>query len=147
MRSCSAPARTARIDFTLEVKTAAEQVTVEAQNRAGGTPKQGNISGKIQQVELKELPLNGKQRIQPPGPAGRHGGAAGAPARPAGGGRVGQTDPVSPARWAPTVYANGLRQESNSFTMDGVSINSGPSPGFTNVTPTEAAVQEVPAWW
>src|SRR6202048_4882811 len=47
-----------RADFSLEVSSRAEQVTVAAQTAMVDT-EQGNISGRIDQIELKETPLNG----------------------------------------------------------------------------------------
>src|SRR5262249_13768443 len=94
----------------------------------------------IGQLEVKETPLNGNNVFNllalQPGIIGRSRSSASG-----GGGRSGN-DPFSGEAGA-TVYANGQRQESNSFTMDGSSINSSVSPGFTNLTPTEEAVQEV----
>src|SRR5437773_547233 len=53
-----AAGQTLRVDFSLKVSTQAEQVTVEAQPPLVDT-EQGNISGRIGQLEIKETPLNG----------------------------------------------------------------------------------------
>ncbi len=128
-----------RADFSLQVATRAEQVTVAAQPALVDT-EQGAIAGRISPVELKEVPLNGNNVFNllalQAGVIGRSRSSASG-----GGGRSGN-DPFS-GEAGPTIYANGLRQEANSFTMDGSSINSSVSPGFTNLTPTEDAVQEV----
>ncbi len=134
-----AAGQTLRADFSLRVGARAEQVTVETQVNQVDT-EQGTIAGKIETVELKETPLNGNNVFNllalQAGMVGRSRSSASG-----GGGRSGN-DPFS-GEAGPTVYANGQRQEANSFTMDGSSINSSVSPGFTNITPTEDAVQEV----
>ena len=131
--------QTLRVDFSLEVKANVEQITVEAETAQIDT-EQGNISGRINQVELEQVPLNGNNVFNllalQAGLIGR--GRASA----SGGGNRSGNDPFSGEAGA-TVYANGLRQEFNSFTMDGSSINSSVSPGFTNLTPTEGAIQEM----
>jgi Carboxypeptidase regulatory-like domain len=134
-----AAGQTLRVDFDLKVSTQTEQVTVEAHPPLVDT-EQGNVSGRIGQLEIKETPLNGNNVFNllalQPGMTGRSRSSASG-----GGGRSGN-DPFSGEAGA-MVYANGQRQEFNSFTMDGSSINSSVSPGFTNLTPTEEAVQEV----
>src|SRR5260370_19537305 len=47
-----------RADFPLQVSSRAEQVTVQGRAAVVDT-EQGNISGRIEQIELKEAPLNG----------------------------------------------------------------------------------------
>jgi hypothetical protein len=131
--------QTLRADFSVRVSSRADAITVEAQVSQVDT-EQGNIAGKIESVELKETPLNGNNVFNllalQAGMVGRSRSSASG-----GGGRSGN-DPFS-GEAGPTIYANGQRQESNSFTMDGSSINSSVSPGFTNLTPTEDAVAEV----
>jgi hypothetical protein len=131
--------QTLRADFSLRVSSRAEQVTVEAQVNQVDT-EQGNISGKIDTLELKETPLNGNNVFNllalQAGMVGRSRSTA------SGGGSRSADDPFS-GEAGPLVYGTGQRQEANSYTMDGSSINSTPSPGFTNITPTEDAVQEV----
>jgi hypothetical protein len=131
--------QTLRVDFSLQVSSRAEQVTVEAQPALVDT-EQGNVSGRINQVELKETPLNGNNVFNllalQAGMTGRSRSTASG-----GGGRSGN-DPFS-GEAGPTVYANGQRLENNSFSMDGSSINSSVTPGATNLTPAEEAVQEV----
>jgi hypothetical protein len=131
--------QTLRIDFSLDVRASVEQVTV-AGRAAQVDTEQGSIAGRINQVELKEAPLNGNNVFNllalQAGMVGR-----GRASASGGGGRSGN-DPFS-GEAGPTVYANGLRQEFNSFSMDGSSINSSVSPGFTNLTPTEGAIQEM----
>ncbi|MGA2329146.1 MAG: carboxypeptidase regulatory-like domain-containing protein [Bryobacteraceae bacterium] len=134
-----ATGETLRVDFTLQVGTMAEKITVEEQPPLVET-EQGRVSGQIDQTELKEIPLNGRNVFNllalQPGMIGRSRASASG-----GGGRSGN-DPFA-GEAGPTMYASGQRQEANSFAMDGSSINSSVSPGYTNLTPTAEAVQEV----
>ena len=134
-----ATGETLRIDFTLQVSAIAEKVTVEEHPPLVET-EQGRVSGRINQIELKEIPLNGRNVFNlialQPGMTGRSRSSASG-----GGGRSGN-DPFA-GEAGPMVYASGQRYEFNSFTMDGSSINSSVSPGFTNLTPTAEAVQEL----
>src|SRR6516165_1457880 len=54
-----AASETARVNFTLEVGTVGEKVTVEAQTPQVET-EQGRVSGVIETQKLKEMPLNGR---------------------------------------------------------------------------------------
>jgi hypothetical protein len=134
-----AASETLRADFVVQVSGIAAKVTVEEKVPLVET-EQGRISGRIDQKELKEIPLNGRNVFNllslQAGMIGR-----GRASASGGGGRSGN-DPFA-GEAGPTVYANGQRQEANSFTMDGSSINSSVSPGYTNLTPTAEAVQEV----
>ncbi|HWB85850.1 MAG TPA: carboxypeptidase regulatory-like domain-containing protein [Bryobacteraceae bacterium] len=130
---------TLRVDLALQVSSMAEKVVVEARPPLVET-EQGRVSGRIDQTELKDIPLNGQNVFNllalQPGMVGRSRSSASG-----GGGRSGN-DPFS-GEAGPMVYASGERYESNSFTMDGSSINSSVSPGFTNLTPTADVIQEV----
>jgi hypothetical protein len=48
--------QTLRVDFSIQVSSRAEQVNVEARPVMVDT-EQGNVSGRINQIELKETPL------------------------------------------------------------------------------------------
>lgn len=130
---------TIRADITLQVSTLQERVTVAADVPLVET-EQGRVSGRIEQVELKEMPLNGRNLFNllalQPGMTGRSRSLA------EGGGSRPGNDPFS-GEASPQVYASGQRYEANSFSMDGTSINSGVRGGYTNITPSAEAVQEV----
>ncbi len=130
---------TLRADLTLQIGAVQEKVIVDAEAPLVET-EQGRVSGRIELVELKEMPLNGRNLFNPlalqPGMTGRSRSLA------EGGGSRPGNDPFS-GEASPQVYASGQRYETNSFSMDGTSINSGVRGGYTNITPSAEAVQEV----
>jgi hypothetical protein len=129
---------TVRIDFSLEVGTMAERVTVSEQAPLVET-EQGRVSGRIDTVQLKDLPLNGRNLYNlialQPGVVGR------GLSQALGAGGSGNDSFSGEA--APLVYASGQRSEANSFTLDDTSVNSAARGGITNLTPNADSVSEV----
>ena len=129
---------TVRVDFTLPLGQMSERVTVEARASQVET-EQGRISGRVDQSQLKDLPLNGRNLYNlialQPGIVGKGVSAA------LGAGGSGN-DPYS-GEANPVAYASGQRTEANSFTVDDSSVNSAARGGITNLTPNADSVEEV----
>lgn len=130
--------QTARLDLQLVVGGVAEKVTVQEQAPLVET-EQGRVSNRIDQVQMKDLPLNGRNVFNlialQPGVLGRgNSNAMG----------VGGTanDPFAGEAY-PDAYASGNRKEGNNFTLDDNSTNSLARGGNTNLTPNADSVEEV----
>ncbi len=127
----------ARVDVKLDVGAVAEQVQVSASSLLLET-EEGRVSGQIQNSELKELPINGRNILNlvaiQPGIVGR-GLSAGLYS---GGG----SDTFS-GETQPAVYASGQRFEGNNYTLDDTSVNGEARNGVTNVVPNSEATEEV----
>ena len=128
----------ARADFSLAVGAVAEQVKVEAQAQLLET-EQGRVSGRIDRVQLQEMPLNGRNILNmislQPGMLGR--GTSTSAGSTGGGGDsfAGET--------SVQVYANGQGNGANNFTVDDTSVNSSTIAGVTNTIPNSESVEEV----
>ncbi|MBI3694256.1 MAG: carboxypeptidase regulatory-like domain-containing protein, partial [Acidobacteria bacterium] len=129
---------TVRVDFVLTVGAVTERVDVVDRPPQVET-EQGRVSGRIERVQLKELPLNGRNLYSlialQPGIVGRGLSSifgAGGSANDSFAGELG-----------PQVYASGSRYESNSYTLDDTSVNSAARGGITNLTPNADSVEEV----
>jgi hypothetical protein len=135
-----AASETARVNFTLEVGTVGEKVTVEAQTPQVET-EQGRVSGVIETQKLKEMPLNGRNMYNllavQPGVSGR------GVAATFGAGGGGSNNDGFAAENQPEVYASGQRVESNSYTVDDSSVNSAARGGVANLTPNPDSIAEV----
>ena len=135
-----AASETARVNFTLEVGTVGEKVTVEAQTPQVET-EQGRVSGVIETQKLKDMPLNGRNMYNllavQPGVSGR------GVAATFGAGGGGSNNDGFAAENQPEVYASGQRVESNSYTVDDSSVNSAARGGVANLTPSPDSIAEV----
>ena len=129
---------TIRVDFTLEVSGVAETVTVATQAPLVET-EQGRVSGRVDRMQLQELPLNGRNLYNlialQPGVTGR-----GISSSISGGG--GANDSFA-GESAPRINASGQRDEANNFTVDDTSTNGVARGGITNLTPNSESVEEV----
>jgi hypothetical protein len=129
---------TARTDFVLEVGAIAERVNITEKQTIVET-EQGRVSARIDTLQLKELPLNGRNLYNlvalQPGVAGR------GISQALGAGGAGN-DAFS-GEAGPQAYASGQRSEANSFTVDDTSVNSAARGGITNLTPGADSVAEV----
>jgi outer membrane receptor protein involved in Fe transport len=129
-----------RVNATLDVGTVGEKVTVEAEVPQVET-EQGRISGHIATVQLKELPLNGRNPYSllalQPGVSGR------GLAATFGAGGGGANNDSFAAENQPEINASGQRVESNSYTLDDSSVNSAARGGVANVTPNADSIAEV----
>jgi hypothetical protein len=129
---------TARLDFALEVSGVTESVTV-----ASGAPlvetEQGRVSGRVDRMQLQEMPLSGRNLYNlialQPGVTGK-----GISASISGGGGA---DDSFAGESAPRINASGQRDEANSFTVDDTSTNGVARGGITNLTPNTESVEEV----
>lgn len=131
---------TARVNFTLEIGTVAEKITVEAQTPQVET-EQGRVSGHIDTQQIKELPLNGRNVYNllalQPGVSGR------GVAATFGAGGGGANNDGFAAENQPEIYASGQRVESNSYSLDDSSVNSAARGGVANLTPNPDSIAEV----
>jgi hypothetical protein len=127
----------ARADVKLELGAVAEQVNVSASSELLET-EEGRVSGRIENSQLKELPINGRNILNlvaiQPGVVGR-GLSAGLYS---GGG----SDTFS-GETQPAVYASGQRFEGNNYTLDDTSVNGEARNGVTNIVPNSEATEEV----
>lgn len=118
-----------RVDFTLSVGNLAETVTVSAEQTILET-EEGRISGQIESKQLRDLPIPNRNVFNllslQPGVTGRSL----------------TTDNVGGSS-TPQVNANGMRVDSNSFSVDDMNANSISRGGRSEVTPNLETVAEV----
>ncbi len=129
---------TKRVDVTLEVSGIAENVTVAASAPLVET-EQGRVSGRVDRIQLQEMPLNGRNLYNlialQPGVTGRGVSATF--------GAGGSGNDSFSGESAPRINASGQRDEANSFTVDDTSTNGVARGGITNLTPNAESVEEV----
>jgi hypothetical protein len=119
---------TVRLDFTLEVGTIGETVTVESQALLINT-EEGRISALVDERRVSELPLNGRNvfqlmELQP--------GATSNPGNVVLGGSAG----------GDSAFVNGQRNRANNFLLDGTDNNDQFTAGRVAVNPNVDIVQE-----
>jgi hypothetical protein len=119
---------TVRLDFTLEIGTFGETVTVESQARLINT-EEGRISALVDEKRVSELPLNGRNvfqlmELQP--------GATSNPGNVVLGGAAG----------GDSAFVNGQRNRANNFLLDGTDNNDQFTAGRVAVNPNVDIVQE-----
>jgi outer membrane receptor protein involved in Fe transport len=119
---------TVRLDFTLEIGTFGETVTVESEARLINT-EEGRISALVDEKRVGELPLNGRNvfqlmELQP--------GATGNPGNVVLGGTAG----------GDSAFMNGQRNRANNFLLDGTDNNDQFTAGRVAVNPNVDIVQE-----
>jgi len=135
-----ASTETVRVDFVLQLGAVSEKVNVQAEVPQVET-EQGRISGNVTTQELQELPLNGRNIYNvlalEPGVGGR------GLAATFGSGGGGTNNDSFAAENQPEVYASGQRVESNSYLLDGMSVNSMARGGVANLTPAADSIAEV----
>jgi hypothetical protein len=127
----------AKVDLALNVGAVAERIDVVDTEVLVET-EQGRVSGRIENQQLKELPINGRNILNlvaiQPGVVGR-GLSAGLYS---GGG----SDTFS-GETQPAVYASGQRFEGNNYSLDDTSVNGEARNGVTNIVPNSEATEEV----
>ena len=100
---------------------------------------QGRVSGEIEEGKVHDLPLTGRNFytlvVLTPGVTGLASGGGQAYAQASG-------DIFNP-EFGVNLSANGARSESNSFLIDGASIDSSQRNGVTNINPNAEDVQEL----
>jgi hypothetical protein len=131
---------TVRVNVTLDLGAVTEKVTVQAEVPQVET-EEGRVSGNISTQDLQQLPLNGRNIYNvlalEAGVSGR------GLASTFGSGGGGTNNDSFAAENQPEMYASGQRVESNSYLLDGMSVNSLARGGVTNLTPTPDSVAEV----
>jgi hypothetical protein len=129
---------TLRLDFALEVSGVQENVTVATQAPLVET-EQGRVSGRVDRLQLQEMPLNGRNLYNlialQPGVTGRGVSSTF--------GAGGSGNDSFSGESAPRINASGQRDEANSFTVDDTSTNGVARGGITNLTPNSESVEEV----
>jgi hypothetical protein len=125
---------TLKIEIVLRVGSVTEQLTVTAQSATVET-EQGRVSGRVDRLQIDELPLNGRNMFNllalQPGVTGR--GLTG----------IGSGGDSFSGELKMEFNASGLRSEANSYTMDDTNVNSLSRGGATNLTPNADSVEEV----
>jgi Carboxypeptidase regulatory-like domain/TonB dependent receptor-like, beta-barrel len=129
---------TVRVDFTLDLAAVTENVTVASRPPLVET-EQGRVSGRVDRLQLQEMPLNGRNlynliALQP--------GVTGMGISSTFGAGGNGNDSFS-GESAPRINASGQRDEANSFTVDDTSTNGVARGGITNLTPNAESVEEV----
>jgi hypothetical protein len=127
----------ARADFQLSVGAVTERVDVTAQALLLET-EEGRVSGRIEQVQLREMPIQGRNILNLVALQAGITGRGISSGMYSGGG----TDSFS-AETAPQVYASGQRWDANNYTLDDTSTNGVARNGVTNLVPNEESVEEV----
>ena len=127
---------TLNIELELGQTTTTVSVTSEAPLIETG---EATVSGQIQETEVADLPLVGRNFmtlvVLAPGVVGL----------PSGGGQAyaQATGDIFSAEYGVNLSGNGQRAESNSFNVDGASVNASPRGGVINHNPNADSVQEL----
>lgn len=125
---------TRKVEVVLQVGAVSERVTITAQAAIVET-EQGRVSGRVDRLQIDELPLNGRNMFNllalQPGVTGR--GLTG----------IGSSTDSFSGELKMEFNASGLRSEANSYTMDDTNVNSLSRGGATNLTPNADSVEEV----
>jgi hypothetical protein len=127
------------VNAALEVGTAtAEEVTVTADAPLVET-SQGRVSGLIQEDQVKDLPLIGRNFfnlvVLTPGVTGRVTGGTQSYAQ--------SNADIYNNEFGVGMNANGARTESNNFLVDSSTVSSSQRNGVTNINPNAESVEEV----
>jgi hypothetical protein len=127
--------QTRGVPFTLRPKSTTASVTVSASQVAVDTDE-AKIGSVITQKMVEELPLQGRDAFnvanQSPGVTGT--GLMGTPA---------QNQDIFQDTTTPAVVANGAPNHSNTYLLDGISLDDSPSGGDSKLVPSPDALQEV----
>jgi len=131
-------AETKTINVTLEAGQVAEQVTVSATAPLVET-SQGRVSSVIEESQVKDLPLLGRNFfnlvVLTPGVTGRAAGGGQAYAQ--------SNADIFINEYGVNMNANGARTESNNFLVDSSTVSSSQRSGVANITPNPEVVEEV----
>ena len=138
------------VNVALEVGQTTQSVTVEAPVAPLIDTETAMIGGVLNAKEVQELPSFGRDPYKllslAPGVFGDNaltnsGGAASLPGTNIG--AAGATDSIFKVENGAQFVANGTRQNSNNFQIDGVPVNSASWGGAAVITPSEESVGEV----
>ncbi len=142
--------QTQSVDVTLSVGQTTESVTVSETVVPLIDTQTAVISGTITAKEVENLPSFGRDPYQllrlAPGVFGNGALTAGGGSQMLPGtnmGAAGATDSVFKVENGAQIIANGTRQNSNNFQIDGVGVNSTSWGGAAVITPNEESVKEV----
>ena len=130
--------QTTTLNIELELGATTETVSVTSAPPLIETGE-AKVSGQIQQKEVADLPLVGRNFmtlvVLTPGVVGL----------PSGGGQAyaQATGDIFSAEYGVNLSGNGQRAESNSFNVDGASVNASPRGGVVNFNPNADSVQEL----
>jgi hypothetical protein len=131
-------AETKTINLTMDVGATTEEVTVQASAPLIET-SQGRVSGLIEENQLKDLPLSGRNFfnlvVLTPGVLGRATGGTQAYAQ--------SSSDLYSNEFGVNMNANGARSESNNFLIDSSTVSSSQRSGVVNINPNTESVQEV----
>jgi hypothetical protein len=131
-------AETKTVNLVMDVGATAEEVTVQASAPLVETA-QGRVSGLIEEGQVKNLPLAGRNFFQlvvlTPGVLGRATGGTQAYAQ--------SSSDLYSNEYSVNMNANGARTESNNFLIDSSTVSSSQRSGVVNVNPNPESVQEV----
>ena len=131
-------AQTTTLNIQLEVGQTTETVSVTSEAPLIET-REAQVSGQIEEMEVADLPLVGRNFmtlvVLTPGVVGL----------PSGGGQAyaQATGDIFSAEYGVNLSGNGQRAESNSFNVDGASVNASPRGGVVNHNPNADSVQEL----
>src|SRR6266849_1180841 len=135
-------------DVKLEVGAVTDQVTVTATAEALHT-ENANVGNTVDSDEITRLPEVGRDPYEllrlTPGVFGdgSRGGNGGANNLPNSTGPGGSNSSIFQIENSVQAVANGQRQDTNNFTIDGVSVNSLQFGGAAVITPNQESVQEI----
>lgn len=142
--------QTQSLTVALQVGELSESVTVTAASAPLLDTETANISGTLTSAEIHNLPAFARDPYQllrlTPGVFGdgaltNGGGSASLPGSNIGGSSA--TSSIFQVENGPQFVANGARQNSNGFSVDGVGVNSAAWGGVAVITPNEESVKEV----
>ena len=127
--------QTRGIGITLRPASASSTVTVQASQLTVDTDE-SKIGAVVTEKEIEELPLQGRDVFnvanQAPGVTGT--GLMGTPA---------QNQDIFQDTTTPAVVANGAPNHSNTYLLDGISLDDSPSGGDSKLVPSPDALQSV----
>jgi len=135
-------------DVTLQVGEVSQEVTVSASAEALRT-ENANVGTTVSTEEIDRLPQFNRDPYEllrlTPGVFGdsSRGGNGGANNLPNSTGPGGSNNSIFQTENSVQVVANGQRQDTNNFTIDGVSVNSLQFGGAAVITPNQQSVQEI----
>ena len=131
-------AQTTTLNIQLEIGQATTTVSVTSEAPLIETGE-AKVSGQIQEREVADLPLVGRNFMTLVVLT------AGVVGLPSGGGQAyaQATGDIFSAEYGVNLSGNGQRAESNSFNVDGASVNASPRGGVVNHNPNADSVQEL----
>ena len=131
-------AQTTTLNISLEIGQATTTVSVTSEAPLIETGE-AKVSGQIEEREVADLPLVGRNFMTLVVLT------AGVVGLPSGGGQAyaQATGDIFSAEYGVNLSGNGQRAESNSFNVDGASVNASPRGGVVNHNPNADSVQEL----